>query len=117
MNYEKLTVWKESLKLSKELYLYFKGFNNFGYKDQITRSGLSIPSNVAEGMARNSAKEKAHFLTLARGSCAELRTQIYIGIDIDYIDDDIGKRWLSDTRYIDAMLNGLRKKILEQSKP
>ena len=61
MNYEKLTVWTTSVELSKELYLYFRTLNDYGFKDQITRSGLSIPSNVAEGMARVSIKEKAHF--------------------------------------------------------
>jgi len=112
MNFEKLTVWTVSLGLSKELYLYFKLLKDYGFKDQITRSGLSIPSNVAEGMARVSVKEKAHFLAIAKGSCAELRTQIYIGIDINYIDNETGSKWLEATRYIDAMLTGLRNKIL-----
>jgi len=51
---------------------------DFGFKDQITRSSLSIASNIAEGMERSTEKEKARFLEIARGSAAELRTQIQI---------------------------------------
>ena len=75
MNYEKLIVWKES-----------------------------VPSNIAEGMARYSIKEKAHFLAIAKGSCAELHTQIYIGIEIGYIDQVSVMNWLKEANSIDAML-------------
>ncbi len=114
MNYEKLTVWKESVQLSVVLYRYLISLKDYGFKDQITRSGLSVPSNIAEGMARYSNKEKAHFLSIAKGSCAELRTQIYIGIEIGYIDRNSGGDWLRIANNIDAMLSGLRNKILKQ---
>jgi four helix bundle protein len=73
---------------------------------------LSVPSNIAEGMARYSIKEKAHFLAIAKGSCAEMRTQIYIGIEIGYIDQVSGMNWLKEANSIDAMLIGLRNKVL-----
>ena len=76
MNFEKLDVWKRSLKLSSSLYQAFAGHNDFGFRDQITRSGLSIPSNIAEGMERDTNPDKARFLTIAKASCAELRTQL-----------------------------------------
>ncbi|QEP43511.1 four helix bundle protein [Ectothiorhodospiraceae bacterium BW-2] len=82
MRFEDLEVWKRSARLSAEIYKHFAESRDYGFKDQITRSGLSIPSNIAEGMERSSNKEKAHFLDIAKGSCAELRTQIYIGIEI-----------------------------------
>jgi four helix bundle protein len=104
MNYEKLIVWKESVQLSAGLYKYLKSLKDYGFKDQITRSGLSVPSNIAEGVARFSIKEKAHFLAIAKGSCAELRTQIYIGIEIGYIDQVSGMNWLKEANSIDAML-------------
>ena len=63
---------------------------DFGFKDQITRSSLSIPSNIAEGMERSTEKEKARFLEIARGSAAELRTPIMIGIEIEYINKETG---------------------------
>ena len=111
MDFEKLDVWKKSARLSVELYKALKGLRDFGFKDQITRSGLSIPSNIAEGMSLNSDGQKHHFLSIAKGSCAELRTQIYIGMEIGYIESNPGKQWLGETREIAAMLASLMKRI------
>jgi len=85
MKFEDIEVWKRSARLSAELYKFFVGCNDFGFRDQITRSGLSIPSNIAEGSERDSKKDFIRFLQYAKGSCGELRTQVYIGMDIDYI--------------------------------
>ena len=111
MSHETLDVWKTSTELSINLYKTLKTLKDFGFKDQITRSGLSVPSNIAEGMARNSDKEKVHFLAIANGSCAELRTQIYIGIEIGYIDRETGQDWMSKTKRIQVMLKKLSDKI------
>jgi four helix bundle protein len=80
---------------------------DFGFRDQITRSGLSVPSNIAEGMTRSTSKDKRHFLVIARGSCSELRTQVYIGMEIDYVPQSKGREWLQETREISSMLAGL----------
>jgi four helix bundle protein len=88
-----------------------QGLRDYGFKDQITRSSLSIPSNIAEGMTRNSHKEKIHFLSIAKGSCSELRTQIYIGQKIQYIDEDQANKWIDDTKRIASMIFGLKNKI------
>ncbi|WP_299266805.1 four helix bundle protein [uncultured Psychrosphaera sp.] len=111
MNFENLEVWKHSKTLSCDLYKELKNLRDYGFKDQITRSGLSVPSNIAEGMTRESEKEKFRFLSIAKASCAELRTQIYIGIDINYIDKVTGEKWLDLTRLIAAMIEGLMKRI------
>lgn len=84
---------------------------DFGFKDQITRSSLSIPSNIAEGMERSTAKEKARFLEIARVSAAELRTQIMIGIEIEYINKETREQWLKETKEISAMLVGLTRSL------
>jgi len=89
--FEDLDVWKKSARLSADIYKTLRELKDYGFKDQITRSGLSIPSNVAEGMERNTKKETCNFLNYAKGSCGELRTQIYIGIEIGYISTETGK--------------------------
>lgn len=94
MRYEYLAVWKRSTSLSIEIYQHLRELKDFGFKGQITRSGLSVPSNIAEGFDRESNKECLVFLSYAKGSCAELRTQIYIGIEINYIGRSTGERWL-----------------------
>jgi len=114
MKCENLDVWKRSASLSSELYLYFRESKDYGFKDQITRSGLSIPSNIAEGIERESDKESLHFLDIAQGSCAELKTQIYIGMKIDYIDRENGKKWIEEIAAINRMIGGLKKSIKKE---
>ena len=109
MNFEDLEVWKRATTLSANIYKELKHLKDYGFKDQITRSGLSIPSNIAEGFERESHKESVTFLSYAKGSCGELRTQIYIGIDIGYIDKEIGDEWSREAQEISSMLNGLIK--------
>lgn len=111
MDFEKLNVWKTSARLSADLYKTLKTLDDYGFKDQITRSGLSVPSNIAEGMSRISQKEKIRFLDIARASCSEVRTQIFIGMDINYIDKKIGSEWLVKNQKIGAMLSALINKI------
>jgi len=111
VDFEKLDVWKVSARLSVEIYKGMKDLKDYGFKDQITRSSLSIPSNIAEGMSRSGTKEKLQFLNIAKGSCSELRTQIYIGMEIDYIPSGSGNEWIEQTRRIASMLSGLNKKL------
>jgi len=79
---------------------------DYGFKDQIARSGLSVSSNIAEGMERASNKEKIRFLDIAKASAGELRTQVNIGIEIEYIKSESGNVWINETKEISAMLVG-----------
>ena len=119
MRFEDLEVWKRAARLSANIYKELKDLKDYGFKDQITRSGLSIPSNIAEGFERESQKESIVFLSYAKGSCGELRTQVYIGIDIGYISKETGRTWHKEAEEISSMLNGLiktRRKFLENTK-
>ena len=109
MRFEDLEVWKRAARLSATIYKELRDLKDFGFKDQITRSGLSVPSNIAEGFERESQKECSIFLSYAKGSCGELRSQIYIGMDIGYIDQEVGKKWLTEATEISSMLSGLIK--------
>ena len=112
-SFEDLVVWKKSARLSSQLYKELRELRDYGFKDQITRAGLSIPSNIAEGYERKSKKEFLNFLSYSKGSCGELRTQIYIGIDIGYINMETGKAWIEEARQISMMLSSLMKKKRE----
>ena len=109
MKCEKLIVWKRSCRLSVGVYKLFADSRDFGFKDQITRSALSVASNIAEGMEKESDKEEARFIEISKGSAAELITQIYIGIEIGYIDKSIGMEWVKEMDEILKMLSGLKK--------
>ena len=69
MKFEDLEVWKRSARLSVDIYKQTKKIKDYGFRDQITRSGLSVPSNIAEGIERESDKECIRFLSFAKGSC------------------------------------------------
>jgi four helix bundle protein len=111
MNFEKLEVWKRAARLSAEIYKQTASLRDFGFRDQITRSSLSVPSNIAEGMTRETPKDKRHFITISRSSLAELRTQIYIGIEIGYLSKIKARVWIKETEELSAMLTGLRNSI------
>jgi len=111
MKCQQLDVWKISKDLSADVYKYFADSKDFGFRDQICRSGLSIPSNIAEGMEKESVKERIKFLDIAKGSAAEFMTQAYIGMDIEYIDKEKGIGWIDQTEHILSMLTKLQQNL------
>jgi len=111
VDFEKLDVWKLATQLSVDVYKAMKDLKDYSFKDQITRASLSIASNIAEGMTRNSDREKVQFLSIAKGSCSELRTQTYIGVEIGYIARDTGTVWIEQSKRIASMLSGLMKTL------
>lgn len=114
MYFENLEVWKRSVTLCTEVYKVMAQQRDFGFKDQITRSSLSVASNIAEGYERDFDKDRVKFLSYAKASCAELRTQIHIGININYIDKNQGEQWLEESRQLSKMIYALMKKISAQ---
>jgi four helix bundle protein len=87
-SYKDLTVWQKSMDLVEEIYRIAKllpSEERYALSDQMRRAAVSIPSNIAEGNARGSKKDYANFLTIAKGSCAELETQCQICVRLNYI--------------------------------
>lgn len=109
--FEDLDVWKRSCRMAVELYQVLSECRDWGYKDQVTRSALSIPSNIAEGYERNSRNEYSRFLKIAKGSCGELRTQLYIGSKAGLLDEDVAYPLIAETKEISRMLQGLISKL------
>jgi len=88
--FEEIDVWKSSRILVKEIYLITgeKAFQkDFNLVDQIRRCAVSVPSNIAEGYERKSNAEFVRYLYIAKGSAGELRTQLYLARDLDYINE------------------------------
>lgn len=110
-NFENLDVWKKSCRLTVELHELLKGKGSFWIIDQILRSALSIPSNIAEGCDRNGNAEFRRFLSIAKGSAAELRTQIYIAIQIGLVDKENGKIILEELVSMTKMLQALKNSL------
>lgn len=102
--FEDLEVWKESMNLACDLITYLKDCKHYGIKDQMERSALSIPSNISEGYERESNKEFIRFLYIAKASCGELRTQLYVSIRTGLIDKETGNDFLARTKVVSSKL-------------
>ena len=109
MNFEDLEVWQRSTRLSVEVYRAAAGVRDFGFRDQISRACLSIASNIAEGFERESPRECVNFLSYAKGSCGEFRTQAYIGREIGFLNTDTASLWIQEAKEISSMLKALIK--------
>lgn len=116
MRHEDMEVWQRSKKLAVGVYRELKGLKDFGFKDQITRAALSVPSNIAEGFERYTEKEKFRFVSIAKGSCGEFATQALIGMEIGYIPETIGENWRSESMIISRMLGSLLKTLNHQDR-
>ncbi len=104
---ERLEVWKRSCRLSVGSYRVFADCRDYGYRDQVTRAALSVPSNIAEGYERDSPREFSRFLKIAKGSCGELRIQLYIGIEAGFIDKNSALKMIQEAIEISRMIQGL----------
>jgi four helix bundle protein len=105
-NFEEIEAWKEARILVKEIYGSFVDCRDYSFKDQIQRASISIMSNIAEGFERNTNKEFINFLSIARGSCAEVKSLLYTAIDIGYIETSPFNSLYGQTNKISGLING-----------
>jgi four helix bundle protein len=115
-SFENPDVWKRSKTLAVEVCRAVSSCKDWGFKDQIMRSSVSVPSNIAEGAERNGKKEFAQFLGIAKGSLGELRTQIMIGQELNYFDVSISDTWIAESRELSKMLHGLIRSLRDTDK-
>ena len=115
--FEKLEVWKEGCDLAVEIYKLSKIGNlarDYDLKDQMTKSAVSIPSNIAEGKERETVPELIRYLYIAKGSTGELQTQLYIAQRIGHVDEGTSYNLIQQTKVLSKKLGSfihyLRKK-------
>jgi four helix bundle protein len=110
--FEDINAWKKARELTKEIYLLTNNGDfskDYALKDQVKRCSVSVSSNIAEGFERQSDKEFARFLYIAKGSCGELRSQIYIALDVNYINKEQAQGIQNKAEEISKMIAGLIK--------
>ena len=111
-----LIVWQKSKALAVKVYRITSSFPKeelFGIVFQMRKAAVSIPSNIAEGQARNGKKEFKHFLGIANGSTAELETQIEISYEMQFLPDATYWELLNDCAEVGKLLNGLITSLKE----
>ncbi len=104
---EDIIVWQKAKSLTVEIYKASNHGNfarDFGLRDQIRRAAVSIPSNIAEGFGRGGNREFLQFLSIAKGSLFELKTQLIIANEIGYLDNEIFIKISNDSDEVGKML-------------
>jgi four helix bundle protein len=113
--FEDILSWQKARDLTREIYTATRNdefSKDFALKDQIRRAAISITSNIAEGFERDGSREFIQFLSHAKGSCGEVRSQLYLALDAGYITEDEWKTLhqssLEISRLLDSFSNYLR---------
>ena len=113
-SFENLEVWKRACRLAERLYQAMRESGDYALRDQMTRAAISVPSNIAEGHERGTTKEFVRFLNIAKGSAAELRTQLYIAKRVGAIKPDLASEMITECKELGAMLQGLIQSVSHQ---
>ncbi len=117
-SFEKLEVWSESKEFTKSIYKLTSTFpdsEKFGLVSQLRRASVSICSNIAEGSARKSFKDKAHFTTMAFSSTVEVLNQLILSFELDFIKENDYLKLRQDIESVTNKLNGLRNYQIDKS--
>ncbi|MGB7920998.1 MAG: four helix bundle protein [Desulfobacterales bacterium] len=114
-SFEELEVWQKACALAVRVYEVLENCRDFGLKDQMTRSAVSIASNIAEGAERGSTPDFIRFLHMSKGSAAELRTQVYIACRIRLIPENTQKELTGELKSISKMVQGLIRSLKQKN--
>lgn len=115
-NYKQLIVWQKSIDLTELVYKLTSRFPKeevYGITSQIRRCAVSVPSNIAEGQARSSTAQFKHFLSISKGSLAELETQFIIAERLKFISAEESESFQTRVNEVGKLLNGLINSLKE----
>ena len=115
--FEDLIAWQKARELTKQIYRITKVgefYRDFGLREQIRRASVSIMSNLAEGFERGGRSEFHQFLVIAKGSCAELRSHLYVALDANYIDEETFNNIRALAKETSRIVGGLRAAVYKQ---
>ncbi len=115
--FEDLIAWQKARQLTSDIYRltsHGEFAKDFGLRDQIRRAAVSVMSNIAEGFDRGSRGEFHQFLVIAKASCAEVRSQLYVALDVGYIIQEVFSNLNSSTCELSRIIGGLRAAVQKQ---
>lgn len=116
--FEDIASWKKGRQLTRDIYYVTSAGNfvrDFGLKDQIRRAAVSILSNIAEGFERGGDREFLQFLAVAKGSCGELRAQLYVALDQQYISQNEFDSLFESASEVSQLISGFMKYLKESN--
>ena len=109
--FEDIIAWQKSKELTIDIYRQFKNCKDFSFRDQIQRATVSIMNNIAEGFERRGDKEFKHFLFIAKGSCGEVRSMLYLALELKYLSKEDFKKFHNLSTEISKLLSGFIKTL------
>lgn len=109
--FEDILAWQKARELTAQIYGALKENRDFGFKDQLQRAVVSIMNNVAEGFERRGDKEFKHFLFIAKGSCGEVRSMLYVAEQLKYISKSEFEKYFNLSSEISRLLSGFIKTL------
>lgn len=115
--FEDLIAWQKARDLTKRIYSLTRqgGFErDYGLRDQIRRAAVSVMSNLAEGFDRAGRSEFHQFLVIAKGSSAEVRSQLYVALDVGYVSQDEFEQTITQVEELARIIGGLRASVAKQ---
>lgn len=110
-SFEEIISWQKARELNLIIYNHFKNSKDFGFRDQVQRASVSIMNNIAEGFERHGNKEFKNFLYISKGSCAEVRSMLYLALDLEYLTKEQFAKTYGLTLDISNLLSGLIKTL------
>ena len=117
--FEDIVAWQKARVLTKSIYVATRndGFSrDFGLAGQSQRAAVSVMANIAEGSERNRLQEFHQFLSIAKSSCAELRSHLYVAFDIGYLDAELFERLKLQAEEVTRLVAGLRRSVEGRTK-
>jgi four helix bundle protein len=112
--FEDFVAWQKARALAAEIYKITdegRFARDYGLKDQIRRAAVSVMSNIAEGFERGRSTEFHQFLSVAKASCAELRSQLYVALDAGYLNQEIFSKLMATAAEVGQVVGGLRTSV------
>lgn len=109
--FEDIIAWQKAKIMTLKIYSLFKDLRDFGFRDQICRASVSVMNNIAEGFERKSDSEFKHFLFIAKGSCGEVRSMVYLAVELNYIKKEEYADLIVLSSEVSKIISGLIKTL------
>lgn len=116
IRFEDIVAWQKGQDLAVDIYQNFKDFNDWGFRNQICKAAVSISNNIAEGFDRASNIEFNRFLIIARASCSEVKSMLYLAQRLGFLKGENTTQLVNDSVEVSKIINGLMKSLKVDSK-
>ncbi|MEA2112482.1 MAG: four helix bundle protein [Patescibacteria group bacterium] len=109
--FEDMISWQKARTLTISIYKSFSDSKDYSFRDQIQRASVSVMNNIAEGFERKGDREFKHFLFIAKGSCGEVRSMLYLALELKYLSKEQFEKCFSLSIEISKLLSGFIKTL------